>query len=232
MSTSNPCGMFIALEGADRSGKSTQSVLLADGLTKLTGRKTLLLRFPDRSTPVGKTIGEYLSGVRKVDDHAVHLLFTANRWEKQKELRDALTSGACAVADRYMYSGIAYTAAKPPPAPTWEWCCKVEKGVVEPDLVICLTPENAEDLKTRGGYGEERYETDDFQKRVLENYIRLANESKLSNSEEIDPDQIATEWHFVQATNKSVEEVHDCIMSIVKQRLARLSLPKVSDCTD
>ena len=35
----------------------------------------------DRSTPIGRIINGYLKGETQLDDHAVHLLFSANRWE-------------------------------------------------------------------------------------------------------------------------------------------------------
>ncbi|KAA0197085.1 Deoxythymidylate kinase (Thymidylate kinase), partial [Fasciolopsis buskii] len=146
-------------------------------------------------------------------------------WERDEELRAALSEGRSVVADRYTYSGIAYTAAKVNPTPEWDWCCQMEKGLLEPDIVICLTPENVEDLRHRSGYGEERYETDDYQKRVLKNYLRLYEETKTTEESELVSDQ--PEWHFVQATNKSVEEVHQCVLSIVKDKI--MSGPHVTD---
>ncbi|TPP45928.1 Thymidylate kinase/adenylate kinase [Fasciola gigantica] len=211
-------GLFVVIEGADRTGKSTQAKMLSEALTTLTAKKCLYLKFPDRTTPLGQCLNEYLVGKRDMDPHALHLLFTANRWERDTELRAALSNGCSVVADRYTYSGIAYTAAKVNPTPDWHWCCQMEKGLLEPDIVICLTPDNIEDLHDRSGYGEERYETDDFQKRVLKNYLRLSEEAKATGEVELAPDQ--PEWHFVQATHKSVEEVHKCIISIVKDKLS------------
>ena len=40
-----------------------------------------LLYFADRSTAIGKTIDSYLQGKSELDDHAIHLMFSANRWE-------------------------------------------------------------------------------------------------------------------------------------------------------
>ena len=45
-----------------------------------------LLRFPDRYTPIGRMIDAYLTGKAETDDAAVHLLFSANRWEKRCSL--------------------------------------------------------------------------------------------------------------------------------------------------
>ena len=41
----------------------------------------MVLLLTERSTPVGKVIGEYLTRSKDLSDEAIHLLFTANRWE-------------------------------------------------------------------------------------------------------------------------------------------------------
>ncbi len=38
-------------------------------------------RYPNRTTNIGKLINNYLSKEIELEDHAVHLLFSANRWE-------------------------------------------------------------------------------------------------------------------------------------------------------
>lgn len=35
----------------------------------------------DRTTPIGKMIDSYLQSKADMDDRAIHLLFSANRWE-------------------------------------------------------------------------------------------------------------------------------------------------------
>lgn len=35
----------------------------------------------DRTTQTGKMIDNYLQNKSELDDHAIHLLFSANRWE-------------------------------------------------------------------------------------------------------------------------------------------------------
>lgn len=45
-------------------------------------RKTNLTRLiPERTTAIGQTINSYLLSQTEMDDHAIHLLFAANRWE-------------------------------------------------------------------------------------------------------------------------------------------------------
>lgn len=37
--------------------------------------------YTDRTTAIGKMIDAYLRSEADLDDHAIHLLFAANRWE-------------------------------------------------------------------------------------------------------------------------------------------------------
>jgi dTMP kinase len=41
-----------------------------------------MLNFPDRTTELGEVISSYLKGTKELSDEVVHLLFSANRWEK------------------------------------------------------------------------------------------------------------------------------------------------------
>jgi dTMP kinase len=111
-------GAFILLEGIDRCGKTTQCSLLVKHLLSLS-IAALALRFPDRTTTVGKVIDQYLKSSPTVDgkkgavdDRAIHLLFSANRWEAVPSILETLGNGVNIVCDRYAYSGVAFSSAK------------------------------------------------------------------------------------------------------------------------
>lgn len=89
----------------------------------------------------------------------------ANRLAYREELLRKLHEGTTLVVDRYAYSGVAFTAAKGLPGLDRAWCMAPDAGLPAPDAVffLCLTVEQA---AARGGYGEERYEKDEFQVRV------------------------------------------------------------------
>lgn len=105
-------GALIVIEGVDRSGKSTQCKKLVQSLEKM-NIKSKLITFPDRSTSTGKLIDEYLKNKEcKLSDEAIHLLFTANRWENLEKMKSLLYDGVTLVVDRYSYSGIVFSAVK------------------------------------------------------------------------------------------------------------------------
>ncbi|KAI8435674.1 hypothetical protein MSG28_003934 [Choristoneura fumiferana] len=97
---------------------------------------------------------------KELPDEAIHLLFSANRWEKMQELVKKLESGTSVVVDRYCYSGVAFSAAK---------------GLPEPDKVFFLTMP-LESILQRNGFGQERYEVLTLQKKVSEMYNQLKDD--------------------------------------------------------
>ncbi len=134
-------GAFIVLEGVDRCGKTTQSALLPKKLVSL-GVAAVAMRFPDRTTPVGQLINSYLTSGSELDDHAVHLLFSANRWEAAPKLREVLGQGTTIVCDRYAHSGVAFSSAKVndqnQAIMSMDWCKSSDLGLPAPDAVIFL----------------------------------------------------------------------------------------------
>jgi dTMP kinase len=162
-------GAFIVFEGIDRSGKSTQVLKLVQSLL-FNNLKAIAKRFPDRTTKTGEVINSYLESKVDLEDHVIHLFFSANRWEAQSEFVSLLETGTSLVVDRYSFSGVAYSSVKE--GMDFEWCYAPEKGLLEPDLVIFLDL-FPEDAKNRGDYGNERYEKEEFQKKVRGVYEKL-----------------------------------------------------------
>ncbi|KAJ5323712.1 hypothetical protein N7476_002312 [Penicillium atrosanguineum] len=150
-------GALIVVEGLDRAGKSSQCEMLQTYL-KEQGHSVKYIRFPDRTTPIGKLIDSYLRGSANQEDHAIHLLFSANRWEIAKSIEEDINSGITVIVDRYSYSGAVYSAAK-----------------ANPTLSLDIS---AEEAAKRGGYGAERYENETMQTRVRELFRTLFERQK------------------------------------------------------
>ncbi|KAL1970781.1 hypothetical protein VTN77DRAFT_2615 [Rasamsonia byssochlamydoides] len=164
-------GALIVVEGLDRAGKSSQCELLYRNLLAM-GHQARYIRFPDRSTPIGKLIDSYLRGQSQLDDHSIHLLFSANRWELAQSIQEDIARGVTVIVDRYSYSGAVYSAAKGNPNLSLQWAWQPEVGLPRPDLCLFLSISTEEAAK-RGGFGVERYETDTMQKRVRELFLSL-----------------------------------------------------------
>ncbi|KNC97162.1 thymidylate kinase [Spizellomyces punctatus DAOM BR117] len=197
-------GALIVFEGVDRSGKSTQTALLTQNLSSHQ-IPSILRRFPDRTSTTGALISSYLSSTSEpeLSDEAIHLLFSANRWEAVKELEDALLNGTTVIVDRYAYSGVAYTAAK---GLDLNWCKGPDKGLLTPDLVIYMEIP-IEVAATRGGFGGERYEKIEFQEKVRGCFKQL---------KEQDPT-----WRVIDA-DRPVEEIQKDIVGTVLEVIERV----------
>jgi dTMP kinase len=149
-------GAFLLLEGVDRCGKTTQSRLLVKRLLAA-GVAATVMRFPDRTTATGQVINNYLTTAgNDLDDRAIHLLFSANRWEAVGQLTRHLRAGTTVVCDRYAYSGVAFSAAKvkegdSEPLLPMEWCQAPDVGLPAPDRVIFLDL-SQDEAEGRGGY--------------------------------------------------------------------------------
>ena len=155
-------GLFVVFEGLDRSGKSSQAKLLAESL-KAQGRQAKLIRFPARdSGPIGAILDSYLSNKSQSCDEAIHLLFSANRWEVRAQIISDLHAGITVICDRYLFSGVVYSATK---GLDIVWCKSPDVGLPAPDLVLFLSV-SPQVAKTRGDFGTERYENVEFQSGV------------------------------------------------------------------
>ncbi|XP_070765161.1 thymidylate kinase isoform X4 [Enoplosus armatus] len=61
-------GALIVLEGVDKAGKTTQCKKLVQALQQ-SGRPVEMMRFPDRTTTIGRLISAYLEKKSDLEDH-------------------------------------------------------------------------------------------------------------------------------------------------------------------
>jgi dTMP kinase len=103
-------GLFIAFEGGDGAGKSTQVTLLRDAL-EAAGRTVTVTRQPG-GTELGQQIRDLVLHGDHVAPRAEALLFAADKAHHVEELiRPALRRGDVVVTDRYTDSSVAYQGA-------------------------------------------------------------------------------------------------------------------------
>ncbi|MFJ3308633.1 dTMP kinase [Streptomyces sp. NPDC086549] len=170
-------GFFIALEGGDGAGKSTQAEALAEWI-RAKGHEVVLTREPG-ATPVGKRLRSILLDVSSagLSHRAEALLYAADRAEHvDTVVRPALERGAVVISDRYIDSSVAYQGAGRDLSPTEiarinRWATN---GLV-PHLTVLLdvAPEAARERFTEA---PDRLESEpaEFHARVRAGFLTLA----------------------------------------------------------
>lgn len=192
----------------DRTGKTTQCNILYKKLQP----NCKLLKFPERSTRIGGLINEYLTDDSfQLSDQAIHLLFSANRWEIVDKIKKDLLEGKNIVMDRYVYSGVAYSAAKGTNGMDLDWCLQPDVGLLKPDLTLFLSTQDVDNNAEKSGFGDERYETVKFQEKVKQTFMKLLDKEIRKGDESIT---------IVDVTNKGIQEVEALIWQIVEPVLS------------
>ncbi|MEV8590284.1 dTMP kinase [Streptomyces sp. NPDC051180] len=170
-------GFFIALEGGDGAGKSTQVEALAEWI-RAKGHEVVVTREPG-ATPIGKRLRSILLDVSSagLSNRAEALLYAADRAEHVDSLvRPALERGAIVLSDRYIDSSVAYQGAGRDLSPTEiarisRWATS---GLV-PHLTVVLdvSPETARERFTEA---PDRLESEppEFHARVRAGFLALA----------------------------------------------------------
>ena len=168
----SPRGRYIAFEGWEASGKSTQARILAQQLNGV------LTREPG-GTDLGLAIRDLLLGDGpEPTERAEALLFAADRAQHLAEVVEpALAEGRDVITDRSYGSTLAYQGhgrgqSLDELMRLVEW----SSGGLLPDIVVLITV-SAETADSRLGEYRDRMESEDadFAQRVIEGFVTLAN---------------------------------------------------------
>ncbi|MCL8013812.1 dTMP kinase [Streptomyces sp. AS02] len=170
-------GFFIALEGGDGAGKSTQAEALAEWI-RGKGHEVVVTREPG-ATPVGKRLRSILLDVSSagLSHRAEALLYAADRAEHvDTVVRPALERGAVVISDRYVDSSVAYQGAGRDLSPTE--IARINRWATNglaPHLTVLLdvAPEVARERFTEA---PDRLESEpaEFHARVRSGFLTLA----------------------------------------------------------
>jgi len=200
-------GLFVTLEGIDRSGKTTQAKLLMEAL----GEDAVGVREPG-GTAAGERVRELLKDPAiELSGEAEALLFAAARAELVRQvIRPALDAGRVVVSDRFLDSSLAYQgAARGLGVDEVAAVNGLATGGLKPDLTLLLDldPEAAH---ARAGE-EDRFEAEgaELQRAVAQAYSEMAD---------ADPGR----WRRIPAA-RAPEEVHADVLAAV--RAARAGVP-------
>ena len=187
--------MIIVLEGLDQAGKGTQSKLLANAL-KSKKLKCKIFNFPDYSTQLGREIKYYLSGKRKFPPQVIHCLLAANRWEKSKEIEDALSKNYILIMNRYYQSNLVYGVTN---GLDLEWLSNLDAGLPKEDLVIVLDVDPTDSFNRKKDRRDKFEKNKEFAQKIVHTYRTLAKELG---------------WEVVNASQTKTQ-VHKSIMDVV-----------------
>jgi dTMP kinase len=164
--------VFITFEGIDRSGKTTQALMLAEAL----GEEAMLVREPG-GTPAAERIRALVKDASlELEPITETLLFGAARAELVASvIRPALAAGRIVVCDRYVDSTVAYQGgARGLGIDRVEELNRWITDDLEPDLTFLLELEPAS-ASGRGTAEEDRFEQEgeQLQRAVAQAYEQL-----------------------------------------------------------
>ena len=177
-------GRFIALEGLDGSGTTTQAARLVDALHER-GRAVLRTQEPSHG-PIGRLVREQLRRVdAPLDLDALALLFAADRRDHiVTEIEPALAGGQDVVCDRYVLSSFVYQGLASDPA----WVRTINAHAPWPDLTLVLElPAREATLRVHARGGErEIFDALALQERVEAGYRAALAQPEVVNTVRID----------------------------------------------
>ncbi|MCT9871643.1 dTMP kinase [Paenarthrobacter aurescens] len=179
MSIQSP-GLFIAFEGGDGAGKSTQAARLSDALESR-GLSVLRTREPG-GTPIGEKLRSLVldHGHGTIDARTEALMFAAARAAHASQvIRPALAEGRVVITDRYIDSSVAYQGAGRGLGA--EGVLTLNDWATEglhPDLTVLLdvAPTDGRQRRTAGDAAEDRLESepDTFHSAIRHAFLDLA----------------------------------------------------------
>ncbi|GBD28551.1 Thymidylate kinase [bacterium HR31] len=201
-------GLYIALEGPEGSGKTTQLRRLAARLRQM-GWEVVEVREPG-STGLGEQVRSLLADPAHaaMTPEAETLLFAAARAQLIREVvRPALDRGAAVLSDRCVYASVAYQGYGRGLGAEVVWQVnQLATGGLVPDLVVLLDLPAELGLERdteKGASRRDRIEREglEFHRRVREGYLSLSREDpriRVVRAED-DPDRVAERvWEAVR----------------------------------
>lgn len=191
-------GVFIAFEGGDGAGKSTQVELLAAAYERA-GRPVLVTRQPG-GTPLGQALRDLVLHGDAMSPRAEALIFAADKAQHvDVVVRPALAAGTVVVTDRYTDSSVAYQgagrdlgAAEVHALQMWA------VADLLPDLTVVVDVPGAEGRRRRGSVHDRlESEADEYHAAVRAHFLAVA--------------QGAPERYLVVDGTEPAEAIHEAI---------------------
>ena len=182
----NKKGCFIAFEGIDGSGKSTQIQLLKNRLEK--GNIRCYITREPTDSPIGSLIHQIMTGRVQSDNRVVAALFVADRLDHLLNPTDGIYAmvekGISVISDRYYFSSYAYHSVDMP----MDWVITANSQsaeILRPSVTVFIdvNPDVALERIAKTRFHPELFETRDRLVAVREKYFEAFE--KLKESENI-----------------------------------------------
>jgi len=173
-------GKLITFCGLDGCGKTTQINKLEEWLTN-EGYKVFLTKQPTdyvRKSEIFRNFADSPDN-SKFEYRALSLFCAADRLQHtRKVIRDKLEKGYIVICDRYFYSCLANLIARGYTDDVWIY--EIAKSIIKPDVsfFLSLPVEKAIGRVRRRPEEKDRYINPDFQKRLHDLYIEIAQKNK------------------------------------------------------
>ncbi len=169
-------GKFIAFEGLDGSGQSTQVKLLAEFLENK-GFPVLTTKEPTLDSAAGRLIRKVLDGKKKIPPKKFQELYAKDR-EKHlnKVIIPSLKKGKIVISDRYFFSFFAYGKLEVP----LNYLLKINDKFLMPDLVFFMDtkPETSVLRIEKRGKKKTLFEHKEKLKKVYQNFKKIIKKFK------------------------------------------------------
>lgn len=164
-------GALVAFEGIDQAGKLTQARAVQARLREL-GIACEVRGYPDYETPIGSLIRASLRDT-PLDPRARVMLFAANRYEKDDDIRGLVEQNTVVLVDRYSWSNVVYGVAQ---GFDEKWLRGLESGLLAAHLTLFVDVSAAESerRKSKGRDGFER--NLELLERARAHYARLCRQ--------------------------------------------------------
>ncbi len=203
--------LFIALEGIDGSGKSTQIQFLKNNLEKI-GHK-VYTTFEPTDGRIGKMIREIFSGKEVADEIVIAALFAADRLEhltnKESGILKMLNDDYTVITDRYYLSSYAYHSVHC----DMDWVIDSNRMATQlkrPDInvYVDISPEESMRRIRRGRNKTELYET-------LDNLIKVRDMYETA-IEKVKSTETILRINGAQKEKEVAEEIWSKIQDFIK----------------
>lgn len=200
-------GKFIAFEGIDGSGKSTQVRLLAE---RLRSENILFYTTMEPTdSPVGSLIHQIMTGRVKADPKVIAALFVADRLDHLLNdvngISQKIDEGTTVIMDRYYFSSYAYQSVDAP----MDWVIQANEqssAILRPtvNIFIDIDPDTALERIAKSRFQRELFEEKSRLTIVRQKYIEAFD--KLQGVEQVavvdgngSPKEIAADvWDIVK----------------------------------